>query len=80
MFYKNGWKAYIDGEEASIIRANYVLRALVVPKGEHQIEFKFEPKVIKTGNTITLASYALLILIPFGWFFMEKKKKNESPQ
>ena len=80
MYYKNGWNAYIDEEKTSIIRANYVLRALVVPKGEHKIEFKFEPTVIKKGNTITLVSYVLLVLIPIGWFFVEKRKKNESPQ
>jgi len=79
MYYKNGWNAYIDEEKASIIRANYVLRALVVPEGEHKIEFKFEPTVIKKGTTITLVSYVLLILIPIGWFFVEKRKKNESP-
>jgi hypothetical protein len=80
MYYKNGWNAYIDEEKTSIIRANYVLRALVVPEGEHKIEFKFEPTVIKKGNTITLVSYVLLVLIPIGWFFVEKRKKNESPQ
>ena len=80
MYYKNGWNAYVDGEKTQIIRANYVLRALVVPKGEHIIEFKFEPTVIKQGNTITLVSYVLLVLIPLGWFFIDKRKKNESPQ
>ena len=80
MYYKNGWNAYIDEEKAPIIRANYVLRALVVPKGEHKIIFKFEPTVIKKGSAITLVSYVLLVLIPLGWFFIEKRKKNESPQ
>jgi hypothetical protein len=79
MYYKNGWNAYIDGEKTPIIRANYVLRALIVPEGAHIIEFKFEPTVIKKGNTITLISYVLLVLIPIGWFFVEKRKKNESP-
>ncbi len=74
MYYKNGWNAYIDGIKAPIIRVNYVLRALVVPKGKHEIVFRFEPTVIKKGNTITLISYAFLVLIPLGWFFIEKKK------
>ena len=51
-----------------------------MPEGEHKIEFKFEPAVVEKGNTITLISYALLVLIPIGWFFVEKRKKNESPQ
>lgn len=79
MYYKNGWNAYVDGKLTPHFRANYVLRALVVPKGEHTIEFKFEPSIIKKGNTITLASYALILLIPLGWFFIEKRK-HESPQ
>ena len=78
MYYKDGWKATIDGVEAPVLRANYVLKALVIPKGEHQIVFKFEPIVIKKGNTITLISYAFLILIPIGWFFIEKKKEKNA--
>jgi len=78
MYYKNGWKAYLDGKLAPHIRVNYVLRAMEVPSGKHEIVFKFEPTVIKKGNTITLTSFALLLLIPIGWFFIDKKKKNVS--
>jgi len=53
-----------------------VLRAMKIPAGKHEIIFKFEPTVIKTGNTITLISYGLLFLIPLGWFFIEKRKKK----
>jgi len=73
MYYKNGWNAYIDGKWSPHFRADYVLRALKIPKGKHKIEFKFEPEVIKNGNTITLISYAFLILIPLGWFLKERK-------
>jgi len=76
MYYKNGWNAYIDGKIAPHIRANYILRAMIVPQGKHKIIFKFEPTIIKKGNTITLVSYAFLIFIPLGWFWFEKKKKN----
>jgi len=78
MYYKNGWNAYLDGTLTPHIRANYVLRAMEVPAGNHEIVFKFEPTVIKKGNTITLTSFALLLLIPIGWFFIDKKKKNVS--
>ena len=77
MYYKNGWNAYIDGQLAPHIRVNYVLRGLKVPAGEHTIVFKFEPTIIKTGTTITLVSYGLLLLIPIGWFFIEKRKKQD---
>ncbi|QCX39970.1 YfhO family protein [Aureibaculum algae] len=78
MYYKDGWNAYIDGKLAPYFRANYVLRAMVIPSGKHEIVFKFEPTVIKTGNTITMISYALLLLIPIGWFFIDKKKNVQS--
>ena len=54
---------------------NYVLRGMTVPAGEHIIEFKFEPKVIQQGQIISIFSYAMLFLIPVGWFFYQKKKK-----
>ncbi|UMB54260.1 YfhO family protein [Lutibacter sp. A64] len=75
MYYKNGWNAYVNGELKPHYRVNYVLRGMEIPAGKHTIEFKFEPTVIKTGNSITLASYLLLLLIPVGWFFIEKRKK-----
>ncbi len=74
MYYKNGWKAYIDGVPVDHVRVNYVLRAMELPKGEHRILFKFEPEVIEQGSTISLVSYALFILIPLGWYVRERKK------
>jgi uncharacterized membrane protein YfhO len=75
MYYKNGWKATIDGKEARIHNVNYVLRGLEVPEGKHTIEFKFEPKVVKTGSTIALmSSIGMLLLIGAG-VYLERKKK-----
>jgi len=76
IYYKEGWNAYVDGRLTPHYNVNYVLRGMEIPKGKHTIEFKFEPTVIKKGNTITLVSYFLLLLIPLGWFFIEKKKRN----
>ena len=73
MYFKD-WVAYIDGIKAPIIRVNYVLRGLEMPKGKHEIIFDFQPKVIKKGNRIVLGSYLLLFLIPFGWWFYKRKK------
>lgn len=76
IYYKNGWNAYVDGKLTPHYNVNYVLRGMLIPAGKHTIEFKFEPTVIKKGNTITLVSYSLLLLIPLGWFFFDKKKKQ----
>ena len=74
VYYKDGWNAYLDGKLTSHLRVNYVLRGMIIPSGEHTIEFKFEPKVIQQGKIISLSSYGLLFLITIGWFFYEKKK------
>lgn len=53
VYYKT-WKAYIDGEEVTPIRANYVLRALPLPAGEHTIEFKCVDELMETSHAWSL--------------------------
>ena len=74
IFYKEGWNAYLDGEQVPHYRVNYVLRGMKIPAGIHNIEFKFEPKVIEKGKTVSLISYVLLFFASVGWFFYDKKK------
>ena len=74
IYYKDGWNAYVDGNRTPTYQVNYILRGINVPAGSHRIEFKFEPKVIQTGSRISMASYALLLLIPVGWFFFDRRK------
>lgn len=74
IYYKDGWNAYIDGESVPYYRVNYVLRGIEVPAGKHKITFKHEPSVIKTGSSLSLICYALLLIIPIGWFVIKKKK------
>ncbi len=49
---------------------------MVIPKGIHKIEFKFEPNIIKQGEIISLISYALLLLIPIGFISYNKKNRK----
>ena len=58
-----GWQAYIDGEAVDHIRVNYILRGMIVPSGQHTIEFKFDPQSFKTGKLI---SQIFSIIIVFG--------------
>lgn len=78
MYYKNGWKATIDGKEVPIQRVNYVLRGLEIPAGKHTIEFKFEPQVVKTGSTIALISSLLMLVLIGGGVYILRKKSLEN--
>jgi len=76
IYYPKGWKATIDGKEAEILRADYVLRALNVPAGKHTIEFKFEPAAYVTGNKVTTAASWIMVLVllaSVGWSLREEK-------
>ena len=63
IFYSKGWNAYIDGKISPHFRANYVLRAMMVPKGTKKIEFKFEPQTFKIGEVVSLSSSILILLL-----------------
>ncbi|MEO7976316.1 YfhO family protein [Flavobacterium sp.] len=76
IYYKNGWNAYVDGNLTDHFPVNYVLRAMEIPGGKHTIEFKFEPKVVKTGSTIALISSIGMLLLLIGGVYFEKKKNN----
>ncbi len=63
IYYPKGWNAYIDDQVAPHFRADYVLRAMVLPAGEHKVRFKFEPKVFFVGEKISLISSVILIVL-----------------
>ena len=76
IYYPKGWNAYVDGKKTDYFRTNYVLRGMIIPGGEHKVEFKFEPKSYITGNKISLASSLILLLALFGIVFIEIKKSK----
>lgn len=66
IYYADGWNAYVDGKQTPYLRCDYVLRGMVVPAGDHKIEFRFEPKDYYTGETVSLCSSILLIIVALG--------------
>jgi hypothetical protein len=66
VYYKNGWKASIDGQPVPVSRADWILRAIVIPQGEHTITFVFDPDDVRLCGTITTIFSALLLLLVIG--------------
>ena len=79
IYYPKGWNAYIDGKLTPHYRANYVLRAMTVPEGNHKVEFKFEPTVVKTGSTISLITAILLFFLVLGGGYFLYRKNTLQP-
>ena len=63
IYYDKGWNAYVNGELKPHFRANYVLRGMKIPAGNHVVEFKFEPAVYHVSEQIALASSVVLLLL-----------------
>ena len=82
MHYPKGWQAFVDGAPVDHYVVNYALRGMPLAAGQHEVEFRFEPEVVRTGSTIALASNLLLGLVVLGGLFVgfrgtkPKKKKD----
>jgi hypothetical protein len=63
IYYDKGWNAYVDNKLTPHFRANYVLRGMQVPAGNHTVEFKFEPTSYHTGESVAYASSIILLLL-----------------
>ena len=76
--YYPGWQCTIDGEPAPILRADYVLRAVVIPAGKHQIAFRFDPQSLHTteaiANTALIALALLLIALVAAGVWRKRKQ------
>lgn len=80
IYYPHGWKMFVDEKEVPYIKADYLLRAVHVPAGNHNIRMVFEPEVIEKGKWLSLLCFGLFIaLSAFGIFWMNKNKKKEQP-
>lgn len=78
IYYEKGWKSFVDGKEVPHFRVNYILRAMVLPAGEHIIEFSFEPRAYFAGNKIATASSYLLFMLILGAIGWEVRSRTRS--
>ncbi len=77
IYYAPDWKAYIDGEPADYLRADYILRAMVIPAGDHVIEFRNEsPTMHRLDNITLICSIATVLIIGGVLFLYYRKRKN----
>jgi uncharacterized membrane protein YfhO len=72
-----GWTATVDGKDVELGRANYVLRALNVSAGKHEVVLDFHPKSIKVTDTIAYVAYGILIALLIVLAFISYRKKDK---
>ncbi len=77
IYYPKGWKVYIDGKEVPYIKANYLLRAVHVPAGAHNLKMVFAPQVIETGKWISLTCFVVFLMLgAIGIFYIYRNSKH----
>ena len=76
--YYPEWTATVDGKPVEIGRADYVLRALKVDKGQHQVVLTFDPKSVKQTETVAYAAYVVLLLVVLFGLYAEWKRKQKA--
>lgn len=80
IYYPHGWHMTVDGKPTDILRANYLLRAVILPEGEHTVELTFAPQSLKTTERIAWISQLLLLLLALGavWQAWRSNSKSNS--
>jgi hypothetical protein len=80
VYYPLGWNAFIDGQKVDYVKTDYVLRGMFVPAGDHEIEFRFEPKSYTTGRMITIIANTVvyLAIIMAIILYVRKKRKPDA--
>jgi hypothetical protein len=75
IYYPGGWKATVNGQPAEILQVNFVLRAVVLPPGEHTIEFRFAPDTIQRGEMLSWAGTGIMLLLLALGIVMDFRRK-----
>ena len=81
IYYPDGWHATVDGQPLDLIRADWTLRAALLPAGEHEVVMTFLPDSYRTGAAVSRVTSILLILLVLASIgllvYSENKRKNE---
>lgn len=77
VYYAPDWRAYIDGKPADYFRANYILRAMVIPAGEHKIEFRNEAPLMHKLDKISVICSILFVLVVAGSLVLYYRKPKK---
>ena len=74
--YYPGWEAKVDGQPVELGRVDYILRALNIQPGKHEVELSFFPKSVNATETVAYVAYVLLLLLVLGGVFMEYRRRK----
>jgi len=77
-YYPNGWKAYIDGSETKIYKANHNFRGIVVPKGKHRVVFTYLPESFVISKYISFSLSSIIILLLIGGLIRSYRIKKST--
>lgn len=78
IYYPKGWKVLVDDKEVPYIKADYLLRAVHVPAGNHTVKMIFAPDVIAKGKLISMICFGLFLLLSLGGIYFLYRKKDEN--
>lgn len=70
-----GWRAFVDGQEAPVVRANYLFRAVPIPSGQHQVRMIYDPLSFKLGAIIS-GLVLVSVIVGFGWLWLSRVKRS----
>ena len=78
IYYPKGWKVLVNEKEVPYIKADYLLRAVHIPAGNHRVRMVFEPAVIQKGKTVSMIAFGLFLLLSGIGIWLLVRRKNEN--